>query len=53
VESDRNVRAVEKQFYAAALILSPIPAILFGIIMLINRVAQENKVIDPARRKRP
>jgi ABC-2 type transport system permease protein len=52
VESDRNVRAIEHLFYAGALIVSPIPAVLFGIVMLLGRVSRENKVIDPARRKR-
>lgn len=51
-ESARNVRAIENLFYAGALVASSIPAILFGVLMLSVRLAHENKVIDPARRKK-
>lgn len=51
VESERNVRAVEQMYYAGALIVSPIPAILLGLIVLISRAAGENKSISAKRRK--
>jgi len=51
VESERNVRAIEQMYYAGALIVSPIPAILLGLIVLISRAAGENKSISPSRRK--
>ncbi|MBS0201473.1 MAG: Gldg family protein [Planctomycetes bacterium] len=51
VESESNVRAVERMYYAGALIVSPIPAVLLGLIMLLLRKAGENKTISPTRRR--
>lgn len=50
-ESARNVRAVEQMYYAGALLVSPIPALLLGALMLILRVNRENNDIAPARRR--
>jgi ABC-2 type transport system permease protein len=51
VESQRNVRAVEHAYFAGAMIASPIPAILLGLLMWINRVTTENREISPTRRR--
>lgn len=51
IESERNVRAVEQMYYMGALIVSPIPAVLLGLIVLISRAAGENKTIKSTRRK--
>ena len=50
-ESDRNVRAVEKWYYACAIVASPIPAVLLGLLMWMLRVASENREIAPTRRR--
>ena len=51
VESESNVRAVERLYYAGALLVSPIPAVLLGLVMLLLRAAGENKTIAPTRRR--
>jgi ABC-2 type transport system permease protein len=50
-DSDRKVRAVEEWYYACAIAVSPIPAILLGLFMWILRVAGENREIAPTRRR--
>lgn len=50
-ESDRNVRAVEQNYYAFALTVSAVPAILLGLVMWAFRVANENREIAPTRRR--
>jgi len=49
-ETDRNVRSVEQMFYYVALIVSPIPAFLLGLVVWSLRVSRENKDIAPSRR---
>jgi ABC-2 type transport system permease protein len=50
-ESERNVRAVERAYYAGALIVAPIPAVILGLLMWILRIAAENKDISASRRR--
>jgi ABC-2 type transport system permease protein len=50
IESDRNVRTVERGYYAAALLFPPIPAIVLGIIVWLMRLRDEHKNIVPSRR---
>ena len=50
IESDRNVRAVERGYYAAALLFPPIPAIALGLLVWILRLKDEYKDIAPSRR---
>ncbi len=50
IESDRNVRAVERGYYAAALLFPPIPAIVLGLLVWVLRLKDEYKDIAPSRR---
>lgn len=50
IESDRNVRAVERGYYAAALLFPPIPAIVLGILVWLFRLKDEYKDIAASRR---
>lgn len=50
IESDRSVRAVERAYYAAALLFPPIPAILLGLLVWLTRLKDEYKDITPSRR---
>ena len=50
VASDRNVRAVERSYYAAALLFPPIPAILLGFLVWMLRLNDEYKSIAANRR---
>ena len=50
IESDRSVRAVERGYYAAALLFPPIPAIVLGILVWLMRLKDEYKEIAPSRR---
>ena len=50
IESDRNVRAVERSYYASALLFPPIPAIILGILVWMRRLNAEYKDIAASRR---
>jgi ABC-2 type transport system permease protein len=50
IASDRSVRAVERNYYAAALLFPPIPAILLGILVWMRRLNAEHKDIAASRR---
>ncbi len=50
IESDRSVRAVERGYYAAALLFPPIPAIVLGLLVWVLRLKDEYKDIAPSRR---
>ena len=50
IESDRNVRAVERGYHAAALLFPPIPAIVLGLLVWVLRLKDEYKDIAPSRR---
>jgi ABC-2 type transport system permease protein len=49
IESERNVRSVEQNYYWIALALSPIPAVVLGALMWVLRAAGEKKELDPKR----
>ena len=51
VESERNVRAVEGTFFKLAILISLVPSILLGSIVLCMRLAAESKVVAPERRR--
>ena len=50
IASDRSVRAVERSYYAAALLFPPIPAIILGILVWMRRLNSEYKDIAASRR---
>ncbi len=50
IASDRSVRAVERSYYAAALLFPPIPAIILGILFWMRRLNSEYKDIAASRR---
>ena len=50
IASDRSVRAVERSYYAAALLFPPIPAIILGILVWMRRLNAEYKDIAASRR---
>lgn len=47
---DRLTRQVKDRYYAMALLVSPIPAIMLGLIVLLMRMNDEQKNIAPNRR---
>jgi ABC-2 type transport system permease protein len=49
-QTDRKVREVEASFYRFSLFSSPIPALIFGLIVWIIRKNNEQKDISPNRR---
>jgi len=44
------VRAVERSYYAAALLFPPIPAIVLGLLVWMMRLSDEYKNIADSRR---
>lgn len=51
-KSDRSIRQVKDKYYTLALLVSPIPAMLLGLIVLMIRLSNEQRDISPARRAR-
>ena len=49
-EEQRNILKLEHGMKAAVVLLSPLPAILLGLFVLISRMLSENMTIDPKRR---
>jgi len=49
-KEQRNILSLEHKFKAAAIFLSPIPAVLLGLIVLISRLLSESQLVDPKRR---
>jgi len=51
-KSDRSVRQVKDKYYTLALLVSPIPALFLGLIVLMVRLSNEQRDISPTRRAR-
>ena len=49
-EEQRDILKLEHGMKAAVVLLSPLPAILLGLFVLISRMLSENMTIDPKRR---
>ncbi len=47
---DRLSRHVKDRYYTLALLAAPIPAIMFGLMILLIRINNEQKDIAPNRR---
>lgn len=47
---DRLTRRVKDRYYTFALLVSPIPAMLLGLVVWLIRLSNEQKDIDPQRR---
>jgi ABC-2 type transport system permease protein len=50
-DTNRKTRAVEIQTQVAAIFLSPLPAILLGLLVLGKRLSDEKRIIVDSRRR--
>lgn len=50
-QSERSIRSIENRFYLLAAVLSPIPALVLGLLVWMKKVADERKDIAATRRR--